>query len=208
VNVRADGLAPVLGRLLRDPRIRSAALVDVDSGMVLDSCTSDQAGPDPEVQGAGHADMVRVTLGVLPGPREQRGRCEVVIDDGTGMHHVLRVVPDAHGGLLALTVVVTGPDRVVARVRRRLRRVSSAALTAGPSTVRRPSAAQWVLGLAPLPAAPATVGQATVEPDRAIPGAPRPARNGARGRPAGGPPVAGRAPAPPSAIPPGPRRGG
>ena len=145
VNVRADGLAPVLGRLLDDTRIRSVALVDVDSGMVLDACGPGSAGPDPselEVLSARHTDLVRVALAVLRGPGELRGRCEVVADDGAGCHHVLRVVPDTHGGLLALSVVVAGPERVVARVRRRLRRVSSAALTAGPSTVRRPLAAR------------------------------------------------------------------
>ena len=33
VNIRADGIAVVLGPLLRDVRIVAAALVDVDSGM-------------------------------------------------------------------------------------------------------------------------------------------------------------------------------
>lgn len=148
VNVRVDGLAPVLGRLLNDTRIRSAALVDVDSGMVLDACGGDHPADDPagarlpdlEVLSAGHADLVRVTLAVLHGPDRRPGRCEVVADDGAGHHHVLRVLPDAHGGPLALSVVVAGPERVVSRVRRRLRRVSSAALTAGPSTARRPPA--------------------------------------------------------------------
>ena len=37
VNVRADGIAVVLGPLLRDERIIAAALVDVESGMVLDA---------------------------------------------------------------------------------------------------------------------------------------------------------------------------
>ena len=38
INVRADGLATVLAPLLTDTRVRAAALVDVDSGMVLDTC--------------------------------------------------------------------------------------------------------------------------------------------------------------------------
>jgi hypothetical protein len=164
----------VLGRLLRDARIRSAALVDVDSGMLLDACTSDQARADLEVLGAGHAELVRVTLGVVPGPRGGLGRCEVVVDDGAGLHHVLRVVPEEDGALLALSVVVAGPERVVARVRRRLRRVSAAALTAGPSTARRPAATRWALGLSsfttpvrtgPADAAPAGFGPSGTSAD-------------------------------------------
>lgn len=146
INVRTDGLAAVLGRLLRDARIRSAALVDVSSGMLLDAYTADPARADLELLGAGHAELVRVTLGVVPAPRGGVCRCEVVVDDGAGLHHVLRVVPEEDGGLLALSVVVVGPERLVGRVRRRLRGVSTAALTAGPSTARRPASPRWALG--------------------------------------------------------------
>ncbi|HTK63505.1 MAG TPA: hypothetical protein VL595_14065 [Pseudonocardia sp.] len=200
VNVRVDGLAPVLGGLLRDPRIRSAALVDVDSGMVLDAWTSgeddaDPAGADLEVQGAGHADLVRTALGVLGGSVRPPGHCELVVGEGAGPHHVLRVVPDAHGGLLALAVVVVGPEHVVSRVRRRLRRVSAAALTAGPSMVRRPSAVRRILDLAGIAHPRRAGGHASTSRISAQPGTDR-----ARSPDA--------APAPPSALPPGPRRGG
>jgi hypothetical protein len=253
VNVRADGLAAVLGRLLRDERIRSAALVDVDSGMVLDSCTADQARPDLEVLGAEHAEPVRVTLGVLPGAHGDLARCEVVVNDGAGLHHVLRVVPEPDGGWLALSIVVAGSERFVARVRRRLRKVSASALTAGPSTARRPSAARWAFGSASFDALPALEagprnvarggpwnGSPMLPATTCIPILPRvtdtaaipepaaseraevvvePAVVGANGPyqarvvPPVGPPTDGpdavprvRRPAPPSALPPGPRR--
>lgn len=205
VNVRVDGLAPVLGGLLRDVRVRSAALVDVDSGMVLDAWTSDhtgadhtgadQTGADLEVQAAGHADLVRVALGVLGGSVRPPGHCELVVGEGDGAHHVLRVVPDSHGGLLALAVVVVGPEHVVTRVRRRLRRVSAAALTAGPSMVRRPSAMRRILELAGIAQHRPAANDA---PTSRIPA--RPGSDRARFPDA--------APAPPSALPPGPRRGG
>ena len=69
VNVRADGIAVVLGPLLRDARIVAAALVDVDSGMVLDAWSA--AGeapprpPDLELLGAQHAEIVRSALALL-----------------------------------------------------------------------------------------------------------------------------------------------
>src|SRR4051795_12445190 len=67
VTVRADGLGVVLGPLLNDPRVVLAALVDVDSGMVLDACTPDRPGAqywgaDLEMAGAGHAELARVAL--------------------------------------------------------------------------------------------------------------------------------------------------
>ncbi len=217
LNVRLDGLAPVLGRLLDDPRIRSAALVDVESGMVLDACGPDR-GVDPldlEVQSAGHADLVRVTLAVLHGATGgPPGPCEVVADDGAGRHHVVRVLPDGPGGPLALSVVVAGPERVVARVRRRLRRVSSAALTAGPSAVRRPPRTP---GAARKPAEAGIRPLGPAGPDRG-PAGPDLGLFGPDDGPAGlddglfdphdgpvaaaGPSMIGRGPAPPSALPP------
>jgi hypothetical protein len=146
VDVRSDGLAAVLGRVLHHPGVRSAALVDVDSGMLLDGWVATPgAGPDPEVLGAGHAELVRVALGLLPPALPGDPGGELVLDAGAAGQHVLRVVPDPHGGRLALSVVVIGPQWAVARVRRRLRRVSAAALTAGPSAERRPGDAVWSL---------------------------------------------------------------
>ena len=68
VNVRADGIAVVLGPLLRDERIVAAALVDVDSGMVLDAWSAAGAAagsPDLELIGAQHAEIVRNALELL-----------------------------------------------------------------------------------------------------------------------------------------------
>ncbi|MFD1534648.1 hypothetical protein ACFSCY_35045, partial [Pseudonocardia aurantiaca] len=154
VNVRADGLATVLGPLLRDPRVRAATLVDVDSGMVLDACAGDGAGGDLEMLGAGHAELVRVVLALLAGPE-----CEIVVGAGGSRHHVARVVPDPHGDRLALSVVVDGPRRAVERARKRLRQVSAAAITAGPTTTRRPVPGGWPLPPQQQPRAlPSTAG--------------------------------------------------
>jgi hypothetical protein len=144
VNVRADGLAAVLGPLLRDSRVRAAALVDVDSGMLLDAYVADRAGPDPEMLGAGHAELMRVARAVLHGSRPYDSGYEVVLSDAV-RHHLLRIVPDPHGDRLALSVVVDGPPRVLDRIRKRLRAVSADALTAGPTVTRRPVEGGWVL---------------------------------------------------------------
>lgn len=153
VSVRTDGLAAVLGPLLADPRIRSAALIDADSGMVLDVCGPDTAAGRygsgrasehdhrDEVRGAAHAEMVRIGLALAPG---SGGVLGLVLEAGPD-RHVLHTVPDPHGGRLALSVVVRGPDRVVAKVRKRLRAVSESALTAGPSVAVRPGSAGWTV---------------------------------------------------------------
>lgn len=148
VSVRTDGLAAVLGPLLDDGRVRSAALVDVDSGMVLDVCGPDtgqvspvDGTPHDEVRAAAHAELVRIGLALGPGAG---GAIGLVLEAGPD-RHVLHTVPDPHGGRLALSVVVRGPDRVVAKVRRRLRAVSGSALTAGPSTAVRPGSTGWAL---------------------------------------------------------------
>jgi len=70
VNIRADGIAVVLGPLLRDVRIVAAALVDVDSGMVLDAWSAaatdaTTGSPDLELIGAQHAEIVRTALALL-----------------------------------------------------------------------------------------------------------------------------------------------
>lgn len=206
VTVRTDGLAAVLGPLLTDPRIRSAALIDVDSGMVLDVC-----GPDTsagrfglgrpaehdhrdEVRGAAHAELVRIGLALAPG---SGGLITLVLEAGPD-RHVLHTVADPHGGRLALSVVVRGSDRTVAKVRKRLRAISETALTAGPSVAVRPGSAGWRV--------PGRAGTAPVDPGSAGPGrpgaAPAPGRTGAASAPArtgAGPAAPGRA---------GPRPGG
>ncbi len=168
VNVRTDGLAAVLGPLATDPRVRAAALVDVDSGMVLDSCGPDTSDgpPDTETRGAAHAELVRIAMALASGPDD----CEIVVQAADGSRHVLQPVADPHGGRLALAVVVDGSAWVLSRLRRRLRAVSDASLTAGPSTALRPTADGWQPGrLRPRDPAPAlpqppSPGTTTMEP--------------------------------------------
>ena len=218
VNVRDDGIAVVLGPLLRDVRIVAAALVDVDSGMVLDAWSAADAAtgpPDLELIGAQHAEIVRGALQLLrtwPGAGGATGSCEVVLGADGGVRHLLRTVPDPLGDRLALAVVVDGPQRVLDRVRRRLETVSVDALTAGPSMTRRPSGGGWSFDT-PGPDVPAQpepaagllspgVGPATARPapGRGVP----PARDG---RPVTGPGVPSpRDPYPVGPYPVGPHR--
>lgn len=209
VNVREDGLAAVLGPLLRDSRVVAAVLVDVDSGMVLDAWSAVRDGaPDLELLGAQHAEVVRGSLALLrawprpDGPAAAEA-CEVVLGAEGGFRHLLRTVPDPHGDRLALAVVVNGPQRVLDRVSRRLRSVAVDALTAGPSMSRRPVLGAWRFAM-PGPDVPATAGPgAGPGPSLAAPspfgpfaGAPFPAGPVA---PPVGPPLA---PAPPVAVAP------
>jgi hypothetical protein len=173
VNVRVDGLAVVLGPLLSDARITAAALVDVDSGMVLDAWSA-AGGPDGaldlEMLGAQHAEVMRCALALLrewpdgpdgpegpdcPDGSAGSGGAEVVLGVDGGVRHLLRTVPDPHGDRLALAVVVDGPQRVLDRVRKRLRTVAVDALTAGPSMSRRPVFGTWSFAM-PAPDVPAT----------------------------------------------------
>ncbi|MDL5159369.1 hypothetical protein [Actinomycetospora termitidis] len=143
--MRADGLSTVLSSLLADRRVVAATLVDVMSGFVLDACTRDEELADLELLGAAHADLARA--GDVLAPTGDA----IVVDTGDGRTHVVRKVPDPHGDRIALTAVVRGPARVVARVRQRLGEVSVEALTAGPTLQRRPVDGRWDL----TPAAPA-----------------------------------------------------
>ncbi|GAA2568224.1 hypothetical protein GCM10010210_49830 [Pseudonocardia hydrocarbonoxydans] len=163
VNVRADGLQAVLGPLLRDRRVVTAVLVDVDSGMVLDAWSSHLGGAELESLGARHAELVRVAADDPQAGGEAPGACEVVVSQGGRWHQVVRTVPDPHGDRLALAVAVTGGRWVLERVRRRLRVVSAAALTAGPTVSRRPGDGGWLApGSVPPPAAPAVPPPAEV----------------------------------------------
>ena len=113
INVRADGLASVLGTLLQDPAVQAALLVDVDSGMVLDACGprfrrrtstrsswarrtgADAAGPRPGVRDRLRHDAAR---------RSATARSWSQLDGGR--HLVLGRVPDPYGDRLALSVLV------------------------------------------------------------------------------------------------------
>lgn len=163
INVRTDGLASVLGTLVQDSAVLAALLVDVDSGMVLDACGPELAGGgnglDQEQLGAAHGDLMRLALGPAvgagPGAGEPPGGCEIVVSLDGGRHLVLRRVPDPYGDRLALSVLVAGPPRALRRTRRRLREVSAAALTAGPTVSLRPVAGTWVPGVTEERPAPA-----------------------------------------------------
>jgi hypothetical protein len=147
ITVRADGLATVLGPLMQDSHVVAAALADIDSGMVLDACTTEPAGVDLEVLGAGHAELMRAALGLLRlAPTDDVSGAELALTTLGGRHHILRVVPDPHGDRLVLSVVVDGSRWSRERIRRRLRRLSVGALTAGPSMTRRPGPEGWLLG--------------------------------------------------------------
>ncbi|MFC5065946.1 hypothetical protein [Actinomycetospora atypica] len=137
--VRSDGLSAVLESLLADRRVVAATLVDVGSGFLLDACTRDDGLADLELLGAAHADLARAGATLAPGGRS------VVVETGDGRVHVVHDVPDPHGDRIALTAVVRGPARVVARVRQRLAEVPVEALTAGPTLQRRPVDGRWDL---------------------------------------------------------------
>ncbi len=174
VTVRVDGLAAVLGPLLRDARVVAATLVDADSGMVLDTCTSDGWTTDLDMVGAAHAELARMAF-TLPGQQDPEPVDELIVSAGPDRHHLLRAVPDPHGDRLVLSIVVSGSRRFAERARRRLRAVPVDALTAGPTIVRRPGVGGW--------SAPARMllGSRAVDPIGAAPGAvttgdgPRPA---------------------------------
>jgi hypothetical protein len=190
ITIRTDGLETVLGPVLRDLRVRAAALVDVGSGMVLDGWSRESAG-DPELVSAAAAELVRIAVGML-GSAEP----EVVVCLGGSLHHVVRTVPDQCGSPLALSLIVEGPRRAVERTRRRLRRVPVAAVSAGPSMSRRPPDGTWSTWTTwTLPA--------VAEPER-----PPPTRHRHDGlwavRRSASPGAPAR-PMPPSALPPAPR---
>ena len=195
--VRSDGLSAVLRPLLDDPRIVAATLVDVDSGLVLDGYSDDADLADLELLGAGHAEMVR-TAGVLAGAGALPPDVELTVGLGDDRFHLLHAVPDPHGDRLVLSVVVRGARRV-GRARRRLRTVSVAALTAGPTLSRRPVDGVWTPSTPDPPAG-------TPAPEGAVPGAAVPegavpegvASGDAWSRPASLP----TGPAPPAAMPP------
>jgi hypothetical protein len=138
-SVRTDGLLAALADLRGSGGIAAAALVDVESGLVLDGYTTGAAAPDLELLGAAHAEL----LGAAAALAEPGAEVEVLVAHSDDLHHLLRLVPDPHGDRLGLSVVVRGPRRHAARLLQRLRTVPVAALTAGPAVNRRPVRGTW-----------------------------------------------------------------
>ncbi|NMH95661.1 hypothetical protein HF519_29855, partial [Pseudonocardia bannensis] len=121
-------LQSALGGVLRDAGVLAAALVDIDSGMALETYASGHWRVDPEVVAAGQADIVRATVDTMRSSLPVGPPTEVVVNHRDHLYHVLQTVPDPCGDRLALALVVSGPARSLRRVRRRLRRVDPAAL--------------------------------------------------------------------------------
>lgn len=138
-SVRSDGLHAALAGLRGAGDIAAAVLVDLDSGLVLDGYTAGAAGPDLELLGAAHAELLGAAAALADGGAE----VEVLVAHGEGSHHLLRLVPDPHGDRLGLGVVVHGSRRRSSRLLERLRAVPVAALTAGPAVHRRPVQGAW-----------------------------------------------------------------
>jgi len=151
VNVRADGLTAVLGPLADDAAVRAALLIDIDSGMVL-GATGHPTAADREMLGAVHGELMRLACGAMLGAdgsdRTDPGALdtEVTVHRGPRQHVVVRRIADTYGDRLALSLLVEGPPWALRRVRRRLGRVSTAALTAGPTVSLRPRDGAWVPG--------------------------------------------------------------
>jgi hypothetical protein len=125
-------LGAVLGRLLRDPRIIAAALVDYDSGMALETYGSNRCHLDLELATAGQAELMRVAADTFrplhpAGPAE-----ELTVSYGDNMHHLLTPVTDPHGDRLLLSLIVAGSSAGLCVLRRRLRSMQSHQLTVSP----------------------------------------------------------------------------
>jgi hypothetical protein len=125
VTVRDDGLRTVVAPLAAVCRVEVAVLVDVASGMTLDTWLGGHIEGDPEVLGAAHADVVRALIATGE-PAD-----EYVLHQGD-RHHLVRFVADPSGGMLALAAVVGGSPWAVRRALKRLREVPGECLTAGP----------------------------------------------------------------------------
>ncbi|HEY0815414.1 MAG TPA: hypothetical protein VGE11_19260 [Pseudonocardia sp.] len=220
LTVHDDGLAAVIAPIVTACAIDVAVLVDVDSGMLLDAWVRGGLG-EVETLGAAHADAVRALLDAGP------PATELILSEDDRRHHVLRSVADPSGGRLVLAVVATGSPRLLRRLRGRLREVSDASLTAGPSIppedpedlpmpAQVPQQAQMVAGQmmagqTPMVAAQEVPALAQMDTGRALrppPLRPPPLRPAPAGPfPADGVvvplPAPRRGPAPPAALPPG-----
>lgn len=135
--VRSDGLLATVGPRLDRRRVVAATLVDISSGFLLDGYSHDPALSDLELLGAAHADLARTAAVLAAATPDTGGDDEFVVSRDGRYHHVLRPVVDPHDDLLALSAVVRGTHRHAVRVRRHLRAVSVAGLTAGPGADRR-----------------------------------------------------------------------
>jgi hypothetical protein len=126
LTVRDDGILAVIAPIVAACRVEVAVLVDVGSGMALDTWVRGDDQGDQEALGAAQADVVRALV-ALGTPS-----AEFVLSQHGCRHHVVRSVVDPCGGRLALAVVVGGSARAARRALRRIRELPAGCLTAGP----------------------------------------------------------------------------
>jgi len=125
-------LGAVLGRLLRDPRILAAALVDNDSGMALETYGSSRCYLDLELATAGQAELMRVAVDTFQ-PLHPAGPADgLTVSYGDNVHHLLTPVTDPYGDRLLLSLIVAGSSAGLCMLRRRLRTMQYHKLTTGP----------------------------------------------------------------------------
>jgi hypothetical protein len=125
-------LGAALGRLLRDPRIIAAALVDYDSGMALETYGSNSCQLDLELATAGQAELMRVAVDTFR-PLHPAGPTDgVTVSYGDNVHHLLTPITDPHGDRLLLSLIVVGSSSGLCMLRRRLRSMQPHQLNIGP----------------------------------------------------------------------------
>lgn len=121
-----------LGRLLRDPRIIAAALVDYDSGMALETYGSSRCQLDLELATAGQAELMRVAVDAFR-PLHPTGPADgLTVSYGDNVHHLLTPIADPHGDRLLLSLIVAGSSAGLCMLRRRLRGMQPHQLPLGP----------------------------------------------------------------------------
>lgn len=125
-------LGTAVGRLLQDPRIIAAALVDYDSGMALETYGSSRCDLDLELAVAGQAELMRVAVDTFR-PLHPAGPAEVVtVSYGDNVHHLLTPIVDPHGDRLLLSLIVTGSSAGLRMLLRRLRTMQPHQIINGP----------------------------------------------------------------------------
>ncbi|NMI01635.1 hypothetical protein HF526_30695, partial [Pseudonocardia sp. K10HN5] len=127
------GLEASLGRLVHDSRVIAAALVDYDSGMALQTYAAERSRVDLEYASAGHAELVRTAVDTFRSLLPASPPTEIVVSHRDRLHHLMRPVPDPLGDRLVLTLLVSGPERGLRRIQRRLRAVDLSSLAPRPA---------------------------------------------------------------------------